>query len=70
MIQLKSFGEEVRVARANSDSRVKVNKSSNLYKPDPFLDSNGLLRVGGRLGKSRLSHNEAHPMILPKQSNI
>ena len=48
VVQLKSFGEEVRVLSANSDSRVEVNKSKNLYKLDPFLDSDGLLRVGGR----------------------
>ena len=70
VVQLKSFGEEVRVLSANSDSRVEVNKSKNLYKLDPFLDSDGLLRVGGRLGKFRLSHSEAHPLFFPKQSNI
>ena len=51
-------------------SRIEFNKSSKLYKLDPFLDSDGLLRVGGRLGESRLSHSEAHPLVLPKQSNI
>ena len=70
MVQLKSFGEEVRVLNANSDSRIEVSKLSNLYKINPFLDSIGLLRVGGKLGKSRLSHSEAHPVVLPKQSNI
>ena len=67
---MKSFGEEGRIICANSDSRVEVNKLSNLYKLNPFLDSNGSFRVGGRLGKSRLYHNEAHPVVLPKQSNI
>ena len=58
MVQVNSFGEEVRVICANSDSRVEVNKSSKLYKLDPFLDSDGLLRAGVRLEKSRLSHSE------------
>ena len=70
MAQVKSFWEEIRVLSAKSDSRVEVNKSSKLYKLDPFLDSDGLLRVGGRLGKSRLSYSEAHPLVLLKQSNI
>ena len=70
MVQVKSFGEDRRVLSAKSDSRVKVNKSSRLYKLDLFLDSDGLLRVGGRLGKSRLPYSEAHPLVLPKQSNI
>ena len=62
MVQWKSFGEEIRILNANSDSRIGVNKSSKLYKLDPFLDSDGLLQVGGRLGKSRLPHSEAHPI--------
>ena len=66
MVQLKSFGEDIRILSANSNSRIGVNKSSKLYKLDPFLDIDGLLRVGGRLGKSRLSHSEAYPLILPK----
>ena len=70
MVQMKSFGKEIRILSANSDSRIEVNKSSKLYKLDPFLYSGGLLRVDGRLGKSRLSHREAHPLVLPKQRNI
>ena len=70
MVQLKLLGEELRILSANSNSRIGVNKSSKMYKLDPFLDSDGLLRVGGRLGKSRHSQSEAHSLVLPKQSNI
>ena len=70
MIQLKSFGEEIRILNANSNSRIGVNKSNKLYKLDPFLDSDYLLRVGGRLWKSRLCHSGAHPLVLPKRSNV
>ena len=70
MVQLKSFQEEIKILSVNSDSRIEVNKSSKVYKLNPFLDSDGLVRVGGRLWKSRLSHSEAHPLVLPKQSNI
>ena len=69
LIQVKSFGEEIRVLSANSDSRIEINKSSKLHKLDPLLDSDGLLRGCGRLGKCRLSHSEAHPLVLLKQSN-
>ena len=70
MVQLKLLGEELKILSANSNSRIGVNKSSKMYKLDPFLDSDGLLRVGGRLGKSRHSQSEAHSLVLPKQSNI
>ena len=56
----------------NKDSKCKHkqqnwrNKSRKLYKIDPFLDNDGLLQVVGRLGKSRLSHSEAHPLVQNK----
>ena len=64
---LKSFQGEVRVLNANSDSRVEMSKLSNLYKIKPFLDSNVLLRVNGKLGESRLLHSETHLTHLPKK---
>ncbi|XP_064642864.1 uncharacterized protein LOC135497084 [Lineus longissimus] len=33
----------------------------------PFLDDQGLLRVGGRLGRSNLPYDAKHPLILPSQ---
>ena len=40
--------------------------SSSLFKLDPFIESKGILRVGGRLSRSKLTSNEAHPIVLPK----
>ena len=40
---------------------------SNLY---PFIDSHGILRVGGRLKRSELNLNEKHPIIIPKNHHI
>ena len=31
----------------------EIKKSSTLYRLDPFLDQDGLIRVGGRLSKSQ-----------------
>lgn len=36
----------------------------------PFLDCNGILRVGGHLQKSLLSFDEKHPIILPKRDQL
>ena len=68
MAKLKSFQGEVRVLNANSDSRVEMSKLSNLYKIKPFLVSNVLLRVNGKLGESRLLHSETHLTHLPKKA--
>ncbi|UYV71205.1 hypothetical protein LAZ67_8002159 [Cordylochernes scorpioides] len=39
--------------------------NSKLLSINPFIDSSGILRVGGRLRKSNLQFNEKHPIILP-----
>ena len=62
--------EERRFLSGNLESRVEFHKLRNLYNLEPFLDRDGLLHVRGRLGKSRLSHSETHPLVLLKQSNI
>lgn len=41
---------------------------SNLKSLNPFLDGQGLLRVGGRLQNANLQYNQQHPIILPKKS--
>ena len=41
-------------------------KRSNLYRLNPFMDSEGVLRVGGRLHLSHLSFSEKYPILLPK----
>lgn len=41
-----------------------VNKTSRLKCLDPFLDADGVLRVGGRLGNSNLSYDNKHQMII------
>ena len=47
-----------------------VPKHSNLLQLDPLVDSNGLLRVGGRLENSTLEYQEKHPVILPKGHHV
>lgn len=34
----------------------------------PFIDSEGIIRVGGRLGKSKISYEQKHPALLPHGS--
>ena len=50
VIQFKSFVEEIRILNANSNRRIGFNKSNKLYKLDPFLGSDDLLRVGADCG--------------------
>ncbi|GBM30585.1 hypothetical protein AVEN_27619-1 [Araneus ventricosus] len=60
---------------SNEITCLKNNKSfprdSKLLCLNPFLDSNGILRVTGRLGKStHLSTFEKHPIILPSKTKL
>ncbi|GFS32225.1 uncharacterized protein TNIN_168651 [Trichonephila inaurata madagascariensis] len=61
--QEKFFPEELKSLKDN-----KIEKESPLYNYMPYLDENGLIRLGGRLEFCNLSINEKHPLILPKNS--
>ena len=45
-------------------------RSSPLWTLSPFADSDGILRVGGRLEMSNLPYDAKHPLILPKKHHI
>ena len=44
--------------------RKQLSKKHYLKPLNPFLDSDGLLRVGGRLSKSKMDFDSRHPVIL------
>ena len=43
---------------------------SSLLKLHPFIDSNGLLRVGGRIAQSKLATEETNPIIIPGRHHL
>ncbi|XP_044741922.1 uncharacterized protein LOC123302893 [Chrysoperla carnea] len=47
-----------------------ITSSSSLRLLTPFLDQNGLIRVGGRLEQSSLDYYSRHPYILSKDSTL
>ena len=47
-----------------------VNEKSRLLNFDPFIDSSGLIRVGGRLRKAMIPFVRKHPIILPHNNYI
>ena len=82
MAQTEAFREEIQLLKdvnvnlqvadqdVNKDKIKTMKKSSSLYKLDPFLDEDGVLRVGGRLGKSSVPYDVKHPVILPKKGRV
>ncbi|XP_067055873.1 uncharacterized protein [Acropora muricata] len=45
-------------------------KAGPLYKLDPFVDEEGILRVGGRLRRAALPDTVKFPIILPRGSHV
>ena len=47
-----------------------VQPNSKLKSLSPFIDENGIIRLGGRLHHADLDENIKHPIILPKDAHI
>lgn len=68
------FAEEFKVLEKNQKREGapdRIKKTSSLYKMNPVLDSEGVMRVGGRLQYSEFAtFDMKHPIILPKEHAI
>ena len=60
-VQREAYPDEVKALQSGKE----VSKGSPLYRPAPFVDDDGLLRVKSRLQHSDLSYDEVHPILLP-----
>ena len=82
-VQSEVFKEEIKILQRldvndtnNADRNVAkrrnqfVKKSSSLYRLDPFIDADGILRVGGRIRKAQLPLRLKHPAILPRKHHV
>ncbi|XP_055908033.1 uncharacterized protein LOC129942917 [Eupeodes corollae] len=66
LVQNELFYEEI---KALNESRA-IPKGSGILNLNPFLDKNGILRVGGRLQNSYLPYSQRHPIILKDQHHF
>ena len=77
-VQNERFADEMKLTgevkdqqdRHSARRRKNALKKSSLYRLDPFMDSQGVLRVGGRLRRAHLSFPEKHPVLLPKGHHL
>ena len=60
--QATHFSDEIMLLKSNKN----VNIKSRIRSLNPFIDSDNLLRVGGRISQSGLPHDSCHPYILTK----
>ena len=59
--QSQAFPREISSLRQGEN----VPRSSRLSRLTPFLDKDGLLRLGGRMQEANLPYDTRHPVILP-----
>ena len=67
VMQHSHFRKEVEHVKHSKEAGVgesPVPSSSIISSLNPFLDDNGLLRVGGRQRNAKFSYNSRHPIIL------
>lgn len=65
--QAHNFSKELNSLHANRP----IVKSSNILILNPFLDKDGVTRIGGRATKSAtLNEAEKHPVLIPKDSAL
>ena len=55
MEQLKYFNEELKLLKMKNKENVKI--SGKISSLNPYLDENGIIRVGGRLEKSDINNH-------------
>ncbi|GBM87286.1 hypothetical protein AVEN_22008-1, partial [Araneus ventricosus] len=65
-VQNEHFVKDVNSLRKKGE----VSKESQLRNLHPFLDTSGLVRVGGRLGNSELSTDRKYPILLPSKGRV
>jgi hypothetical protein len=83
IVQNKAFEDEIVLLRhqdpqnitpppgdVRNQVRKTVKKSSSIYKLDPFLGKDGILRVGGRIRRASLPENVKHQCILPRKGHV
>jgi hypothetical protein len=66
LVQLSNFRKEIVLLQEGKN----VNNDSKLKHLNPFLDSKGIIRVGGRLANSSLRYNHKFPYVLPKNHKL
>ena len=68
MVQLKYFNEELKQLKMKNKENVKI--SSKISSSNPYLDENGIIRVGERLEKFDIDNDCEHPILMPKRCHI
>ncbi|KAF0299948.1 hypothetical protein FJT64_027426 [Amphibalanus amphitrite] len=67
--QKEAFQDEYALLSTAKNEK-KFSKKSRLFRLDPYLDKDGVIRVGGRISRSAMPPEVSHPAILPRHSHV
>ena len=73
VIQKDAFRSELSTLSSDSKNRNaqrKLKQTHSLFRLDPFIDSQGILRIGGRIQAASLAFEVKHPVVLPKLAYV
>lgn len=56
--------------RDDPENRLKLPENSKLSSLYPFMDENGLMRVGGRIASAECLYDMKHPVIIPQNTRM
>ncbi|GFV53907.1 uncharacterized protein TNCV_166741 [Trichonephila clavipes] len=62
--------EEFKVEMNGIQNSAMVSSNSRVKTLNPFIDSEGILRVGGRLRNSDINYNQKFPILLPSKHKL
>ena len=66
VVQKEYFNDEIITLM----KKRQLPRKGALISLNPFIDSEGLLRVGGRLSRSHLDYDQKHQLVLPSKGNL
>ena len=56
--------------KVENRDNLRIPKTSNLYRLDPILTEDSILRCGGRVRRADMALDVKHPCILPRRGHI
>jgi hypothetical protein len=65
-VQMQAFSQEI----ALLTKQKPLQTTSRLICLNPFIDSDGIFTVGGRISHSKASYNQKHQIILPNNNSF
>lgn len=67
LVQGREYAKEIECIRTGDKQLPDKTKLASLR---PFLDENGVLRVGGRIGNAPIEFGRKHPIIIPPKTRV